>query len=441
LIINQTGFIMKKTLFTLLCLIALSTAFAQSTVRDMVVIEDATGTWCQYCPGAAMGCDDLLSNGKFVAVIANHNGDSYAQAYSNARNTMYGVSAFPSVGFDATKGYVGGSHTSSLYNTYVPIYASLITIPSPLSMSMDVTHSGLAYTAVVTVTKTDAITSTSNILYFFVTQSHISANWQGQNHLEHVNRLMVPDQNGTAVDFTSGDVQTYTLSFNLDAAWPVADCEFIAFVQDKDAGQGNQAGTSGYPLKKYVVYQTSKQGAINLNVDFTANHDTINPNDAVSFTNGTTGGYIGVPETFQWYFPGATPASSNDTNPVVVYPTAGSYDVTLVVNRGGQIDSVTKPGFIYVNHGVGVKEQSASQITVSPNPSNGTFRLTFNLGKSLVADLSITNISGTTVYSESNVTIGNDGSKTIELRGLPSGEYFLKVNSGDTKLIRKIVIN
>jgi len=432
---------MKKTLFTLVCLIALSSAYAQTVTRNMVSMEDATGTWCQYCPGAAMGCDDLLSNGKYVAVIANHNGDSYAQIYSNGRNTMYGVSAFPSVGFDATKGYVGGNHTTSLYNTYLPIYNSLISILSPCSITMNVTHTGLDYTAVVTVTKTDPITSTSNILYFFVTQSHISANWQGQNHLEHVNRLMVPDLNGTAIDFTSGDVQTVTLNFTMNAAWPIADCEFIAFLQDKDAGQGNQAGTSGYPLKKYVVYQTAKQGAINLTVDFTANKDTISPNESVQFTNTTSGGYIGVPETYQWYFPGATPSSSNDTNPAVVYPTSGDYDVTLIVNRGGQIDTLTKSGFIYVSHGVGVKEQSGSEITVSPNPSNGTFKLTFNVGKSLVADLSIMNLSGKTVYSESNVTIGNDGSKTIVLRGLPSGEYFLNVNSGDTKLIRKIVIN
>jgi len=55
---------MKRTIFTIVCLLALSTVFAQGTTRFMVATEDATGTWCTYCPGAAMGCDDLLSNGK-----------------------------------------------------------------------------------------------------------------------------------------------------------------------------------------------------------------------------------------------------------------------------------------------------------------------------------------------------------------------------------------
>ena len=430
---------MKRTLFTLLCLLALSTVFAQTVTREMVSIEDATGTWCTYCPGAAMGCDDLLSNGKFVAVIANHNGDAYAQTYSNGRNTMYGVSAFPSIGMDATKGYVGGNHTTSLYSTYLPMYNSLITVLCPVKMSMVVTHSGLAYTAVVTIEKIDNITSVSNILYFFVTQSHMAVAWQGQSHLEHVNRLMVPGLNGTPVDFTSGNVQTFTLTFNMDPTWPIADCEFIAFLQDKDAGQGTQAGTAGYPLKKYVVYQTVKQGTVDLTVDFTPSATEIMPGESVTFTNNTTGGYIGVPETYAWTFPGGTPTTSTDKNPVVTYAQGGLYDVQLIVNRGGQIDTVIHTSQIHVI-GVGVNEQAGTQVTVSPNPSHGTFKLNFNVAKSFVADLSINNATGKTVYSESNVTISNDLSKTIRTSGLPSGEYFLTIQNGDQKLVKKILI-
>ena len=36
---------------------------AQAVPREMVVMEIGTGTWCTYCPGAAMGADDLLENG------------------------------------------------------------------------------------------------------------------------------------------------------------------------------------------------------------------------------------------------------------------------------------------------------------------------------------------------------------------------------------------
>ncbi len=68
----------------------------------------------------------------------------------------------------------------------------------------------------------------------------------------------------------------------------------------------------------------------------------------VSFTNTTSGGYIGVPETYQWFFEGATPATSTDKDPVVVYDNCGTFDVMLIVDRGSQIDTITKADFMQV---------------------------------------------------------------------------------------------
>jgi len=45
--------------------------------RTKVLFEIATGTWCQYCPGAAKGADDMESNGHDVAIIEYHQGDEY----------------------------------------------------------------------------------------------------------------------------------------------------------------------------------------------------------------------------------------------------------------------------------------------------------------------------------------------------------------------------
>src|SRR5450759_4507408 len=105
---------MKKLFLSIIMLLSFSALIAQNVPRQMVAVEDGTGTWCQYCPGAAMGCDDLLSNGCLVAVVANHNGDSYANNYSNNRNSMWNISGYPSVTFDGTLGVVGGNHTTSM---------------------------------------------------------------------------------------------------------------------------------------------------------------------------------------------------------------------------------------------------------------------------------------------------------------------------------------
>jgi hypothetical protein len=47
-----------------------------------------------------MGADDLVANGHDVAIIENHNGDSYTNAASNARNSYYGISGYPTAVFD-----------------------------------------------------------------------------------------------------------------------------------------------------------------------------------------------------------------------------------------------------------------------------------------------------------------------------------------------------
>jgi hypothetical protein len=60
---------MKKFTLSLILVMMGLVVMSQSVPREMVVTEVSTGTWCQFCPGAAMGVDDLLENGKFVAVI------------------------------------------------------------------------------------------------------------------------------------------------------------------------------------------------------------------------------------------------------------------------------------------------------------------------------------------------------------------------------------
>ena len=230
---NQT--IMKKlfTLFIgLFCLLAF--IYAQQVPRDKVILEIATGTWCPNCPGAAMGADDLIENGKEVGVIEYHNGDIFANTYSNARNSYYNITGYPTAHFDGVLEYVGGSTNQSNYSVYLPLYNQRKAIPSSFTIDIDFTNTGLNYNATVVVTKVASTTSTNMVLHLVLTQSNISYNWQGQDHLNFVERLMVPDQYGTPLDFSGGDVQTLDLPFTMDASWPKEDCELVAFIQDTD---------------------------------------------------------------------------------------------------------------------------------------------------------------------------------------------------------------
>jgi len=63
----------------------------------------------------------------------------------------------------------------------------------------------------------------------------------------------------------------------------------------------------------------------------------------VSFQNTSV-----AANNYTWYFPGGNPATSNDVNPVVTYPTKGKFDVKLVAKNVFYSDSITKKDFIEV---------------------------------------------------------------------------------------------
>ena len=70
--------------------------YSQQVPRNYVLVEIATGTWCGYCPGAALGADDLIENGHAVAIIENHYNDAFETTDSYERCvSYYGTTGYP----------------------------------------------------------------------------------------------------------------------------------------------------------------------------------------------------------------------------------------------------------------------------------------------------------------------------------------------------------
>ena len=231
---------MKKiiTLSLLFIVMGLWTVQAQRAplneiTRNLVVVEIGTGTWCQYCPGAANGADDLVHFDHPVAIVENHNGDSYTNDYSNARNNLYAITGYPTANFDGGSPVVGGSGaTGNMYDSYVPKVDQSMGTPTSFGLDFSYTDNGDDnFTATINISKV-ADYDNDVVLHLFVTESNIQQNWQGMTELHFVNRLMVPDQNGTALDFSSGNEVVKELSFDLDASWVRDECEIVVAVQD-----------------------------------------------------------------------------------------------------------------------------------------------------------------------------------------------------------------
>jgi gliding motility-associated-like protein len=78
--------------------------------------------------------------------------------------------------------------------------------------------------------------------------------------------------------------------------------------------------------------------------NFSANPVLICQGSSVTFTDLSSNS----PTSWSWNFPGGTPATSTAQNPVIVYNTAGTYNVTLTATNGSGSNSVTMTNFITV---------------------------------------------------------------------------------------------
>ncbi|NRA11550.1 MAG: PKD domain-containing protein, partial [Crocinitomicaceae bacterium] len=70
------------------------------------------------------------------------------------------------------------------------------------------------------------------------------------------------------------------------------------------------------------------------------------PNNCAKFTNTTPN--LGL--TWQWYFPGGTPSTSTDLNPLICYPSTGNYNVSLIVSNPAGTDSTYSSNYIVVQN-------------------------------------------------------------------------------------------
>ena len=240
--------------FILLCIIlvfVVSKTYSQQVERDMVVLEISTGTWCYYCPGAAMGAEDLIENGKDVAVIEYHNGDDFANIYSNYRNNYYNVTGIPTAVFDGKLKYVGGSHSQSLYSIYLPKYNQRKAIPSSFTIDMNGTNSGLIdYDVDIDVNKVAAADTSNLVLHTVLTESNIDLSWQGQSEINFAERLMIPNQFGTPLNFSEVNTQQVNVYFSLEPSWVADNCELVVFIQNKNTKEIMQASKTS--LSEFV---------------------------------------------------------------------------------------------------------------------------------------------------------------------------------------------
>jgi len=315
---------MKKLLLSFFVIAISAYSLMAQVNREIVLVEIGTGTGCPYCPGAAMGLHDLYTNGDPVAGIEYHSynsSDPFNTPEAAARNSYYGISGYPTAQFDGEYDeYVGGSNTNTMYASYLPKVTARMAIQTNFTVEIYGDNTGNNYDITVRVTKSGTYTGSNLKVRFALTETAIPYNWQGQTMVDYCERLMAPDETGTAVSFASGSEVDVSLSFVFNSTWVDTNCELIAWIQD-DANK--------YVLHSASVMLLALQPDV-ATANFTSDETMICEGSAVQFTD-LSGGAI---TSWDWTFEGGTPATSTDQNPLVTYGTQGVYDVTLEVSDG-----------------------------------------------------------------------------------------------------------
>lgn len=103
---------------------------------------------------------------------------------------------------------------------------------------------------------------------------------------------------------------------------------------------------------------------------------------------------------------------------------------------------------LQVLHAQGTGENSNSILTVFPNPSDGSFNVSYTSGTASPPDgwggiliINITNAEFQTIYTETIKDFDGDYNKVIDLHAQESGEYLVEIVAGKTRRSQRARLN
>ena len=136
----------------------------------------------------------------------------------------------------------------------------------------------------------------------------------------------------------------------------------------------------------------------------------------------------------QWYYEGAP--INNAVGQSLVAHYSGWYWDAVTLN--GCTSDTSNNIYITIT---GINDLSASGFVVSPVPNDGQFKLTMNTKTAESFDIVISNTVGAMIYSKDKVMVNGPTELLIDLRPVPAGVYTMIIRSGETRIIKKIVVN
>lgn len=198
---------------------------------------------------------------------------------------------------------------------------------------------------------------------------------------------------------------------------------------DVDSDGTIEGWTANLPIIHVETWSSDVCAGTNIIVDadITCNPDEWTADIDASVFNGNE------PYTYEW-------STGSDDEDITV---DAEGDYTLMVKdedfcEGSETFTVAN-GDIACNLSTGKLNEVGFSFTVLPNPNNGVFNIAFEAAQSESVNMELQSLKGDVVFAQS-MNISNGATKSLDLSGLASGVYVMKIASEKGSTFEKIII-
>lgn len=146
---------------------------------------------------------------------------------------------------------------------------------------------------------------------------------------------------------------------------------------------------------------------------------------------------VGTPSGGTFSGPGVT---GNTFDPALA-GVGGPYTITYTYDDNGCITTATTTVSVTQATSVNNIEDFKSPVQVFPNPSNGTFTLTFETKKQHSVRINVTDLTGRVIWSEDVLSLNGKYTRNFSSDNLAAGVYMINVLTDGKTSTRKLVIN
>ncbi len=272
---------------------------------------------------------------------------------------------------------------------------------------------------------TQDITVTSNGTYSVVVTDNNSCSSTSNSITVNVSNAPVPTVSATATQACSGDSVILTSSIADSYLWSNGDTTQTITV----SANGNYTVTTTNTDACNGV-GTSSPVAVSFTTSPIANGAFTTNGNIVNFTNSSSNA-----TSYSWDFGDFTNSSANA--PTHAYAANGNYNVVLTAINGNCTDTASFTIAITVS----LEElMGLSELNIFPVPASEYIKVAFNASNNELIQVEMLDELGRILSSESFNNQGNN-STVINLNNISNGIYFIRLNSNDKTVSKKVIVN